>query len=217
MTEGGFIGMDLASSPASPTACIGLGADLSLSFVGLLRHDADLVALVVSEKPSLTAIDAPLTLPQGQCCLEESCGCQPQHGPGRECERELAKMGIPCYFTTKRSIIKKMACRGLALRKTLESRGFPVIEIYPYASKVLLWGRPIPSKSKPGGLAFLRAKLAELVPGLSAYTADFSHHLGDAAVAAYTAYLHSRGETEQLGTLEEGVISIPRRPGASLG
>ena len=213
MSQSDFIGIDLTSSPAKSSACIGLDIDLNLAFAGLLSADADLVALVTSENPSLTAIDAPLTLPEGLCCLEEGCGCQPEHGRGRECERQLAKLGTPCYFTTKRSIIKEMVCRGVALRSTLDNRGFRVIEVYPYATKVRLWGKPIPSKSKPDGLAFLRARLAELMPSLAPYVADLSHDLCDAAAAAYTAYLHYSSKTEQVGSLEEGVICIPRHPG----
>jgi len=218
MTQSDFIGIDLTSSAKKPSACVGLDKHLSLAFIGFLSADADLVALVSSQPSCLAAIDAPLTLPKGLCCLEESrldslsCSCQPEQEKGRECERELARQGIPCYFTTKRSIIKNMVYRGIKLRKELENRGYQVIEVYPYASKVRLWGKPIPSKSKPGGLAFLQAKLTSLVPCLASYMADFSHDLCDAAIAAYTAYLHYGNKTEQIGNFEDGVIYIPKHP-----
>jgi predicted nuclease with RNAse H fold len=212
MTQSDFIGIDLTSSPKKPSACVGLDKHLSLAFFGFLSTDNDLVALVSSQPSCLAAIDAPLTLPKGLCCLEESCSCQPEQERGRECERELAKQGIPCYFTTKRSIIKKMVYRGIKLRKELEGRGYQVIEIYPYASKVRLWGKPIPPKSKPGGLAFLQTKLTSLVPCLASYVADLGHDLCDAAIAAYTAYLHYWKETEQMGNPEDGVIYIPKHP-----
>ena len=212
MTQSDFIGIDLTSSPKKPSACVGLDKHLSLAFFGFLSTNNDLVALISSQPSCLTAIDAPLTLPKGLCCLEESCSCQPEQGRGRECERELAKQGIPCYFTTKRSIIKNMVYRGIKLRKELEDRGYQVIEVYPYASKVRLWGKPIPPKSKPGGLAFLQAKLASLMPCLAPYVADLSHHLCDAAIAAYTAYLHYWKETEQIGNPADGLIYIPKHP-----
>jgi len=212
MTKSDFIGIDLTSSPKKPSACVGLDKHLSLAFFGFLSTDNDLVALVSSQPSCLAAIDAPLTLPKGLCCLEESCSCQPGRERGRECERELAKQGIPCYFTTKRSIIKNMVNRGIRLRKELEDRGYQVIEVYPYASKVRLWGKPIPAKSKPEGLAFLQAKLTSLVPCLASYVADLSHDLCDAAIAAYTAYLHYWKETEQIGNPADGAIYIPRHP-----
>jgi len=211
VTQSNFIGIDLTSSPERASACIGLDDNLNLGFAGFLHSDTDLVALVISQAPRVTAIDAPLTLPKGLCCLEESCRCQPIQGKGRECERQLARLGIPCYFTTKRSIIKRMMYRGVELKRRLEDRGYQVIEVYPYASKVRLWGKPVPSKARSAGLALSRAKLANLMPSLTPHVADFDHHLCDAALAAHTAYLHHRNATEQIGSLKEGAIYIPKK------
>ena len=211
MTKSEFIGIDLTSSPKKSSACIGLDKELNLIFIGFLRTDSDIIALLCSQPSCLVAIDAPLTLPKGLCCLEESCSCQPKSsGKGRECEQELAKLGIPCYFTTKRSIIKPMVYRGVKIRGELEGRGYHVIEIYPYASKVRLWGKPIPKKTRPDGLDFLRDRLTSLVPCLTPYIDRFNHDLCDAAIAAYTACLYYSGETEQIGDPGEGTIYIPR-------
>jgi predicted nuclease with RNAse H fold len=105
-----------------------------------------------------------------------------------------------------------MVYRGIELRKRLEGRGYQVIEVYPYASKVRLWGKPVPSKLRSGGLALSRTRLANLLPTLAPYTADFNHDLCDAALAAYTAYLYHQNATEQIGSLEEGAIYIPETP-----
>jgi len=211
MTQSDFIGIDLTSSAKKSSACIGLDKNLSLAFIGFLSSDSDIVALVSNQSSCVTAIDAPLTLPQGLCCLEESCSCQPiWSGKGRECERELARQGMPCYFTTKKSIIKIMVYRAIKLTKELEDRGYDVIEVYPYASKVRLWGRDFPPKLKPDGLAFLQTHLASLMPCLAPYIVYFNHDLCDAAIAAYTAYLHYLDKTEQIGNLEEGSIYIPK-------
>jgi predicted nuclease with RNAse H fold len=210
MADYSFIGLDLTSSPKRPSACIGLDRHLDLAFTGYLGTNADLAGFFMSQSPCIIAIDAPLTLPKGLCCLEESCGCRPGQGGVRECERRLASLGIPCYFTTKKSIIKGMAYRAIELKGELENRGCEVVEVYPYASKVRLWGTPIPLKSGPEGLAFLRNHLADLIPSLSPYILDFSHHLCDAAIAAYTAYLYHHNEAEQIGNPTEGTIVIPR-------
>ncbi len=207
MPEADFIGLDLTSSQRKPSACVGLDKELGLIFMGFLSSNVDIIAMVESHSPGFIAIDAPLTLPQGLCCLEESCSCKSEKG--RECERELARLGIPCYFTTKHSIIREMVYRGIRIRNKLESRGYKVIEIYPYATKIRLWGKPIPSKLKPAGLNFLQLHLTELMPCLSPYINDFNHDLCDAAVAAYTAYLHYLNRTEQVGNPKEGVIFIP--------
>jgi len=205
-----FIGIDLTSSSQKPSACVGLGEDLNLVFAGFLVADSDIVASVSSHVFCIVAIDAPLTLPQGFCCLGKNCGCQAKSPKkGRKCERDLAKLGISSYFTSKKSIIKEMVYRGIRIRKDLEERGNKVVEVYPYASKVCLWGKPIPSKLKPAGLDFLRSHLVTLMPSLTPYVADFNHDLCDAAIAAHTAYLCNLGKTLEFGDPTEGTICIP--------
>ena len=175
---------------------------------GFLGTDADILELVPSYK--LVAIDAPLSLPKGLCCLEESCSCQPStEVKGRDCERELARQGIPCYFTTKKSIIKEMVKRGIRLKARLECMGCEVIEVYPYVSKVRLLGKNIPKKTTPAGLVFLKQHISQLLPNLAPHIDGFSHDLCDAAIAAYTAFLHYQDKTEPCGDPEEGIIYIP--------
>ena len=158
----------------------------------------------------LIAIDAPLSLPKGLCCLEDSCSCRPiSEVKGRNCERELAKLGIPCYFTTKKSIIKAMVYRGIRLKTELEAMGYKVIEVYPYASKLRLFGKPIPSKLNPDGLTFLKQRICQLLPDITTYIDRFSHDMCDATIAAYTAFLCSQGKTELCGETEEGAICLP--------
>ena len=205
-----FIGIDLTSSPKRPTACVGLDDKLHLIFDDLLSGDADILESIASYRPRIVAIDAPLGLPKGLCCLEESCSCQPlAPAKGRACERELSRRGIPSYYTTKRSIIKNMVYRAISLKREIDARGCEVIEVYPYATKVALFGRSIPSKSKPSGISFLRQRLAQLMPQLTAYLPRFNHDLCDALIAAYNAYLYARGEAEAVGDLEEGAICVP--------
>jgi predicted nuclease with RNAse H fold len=161
-----FLGIDLTASSKKPSACVGLDKRLDVVFDGLLCSNSEVLGLAETYHPCVIAIDAPLALPVGLCCLEESCGCRPTCSlKGRHCERSLAGLGIPCYFTTKKSIIKAMAYRGIELRTALEARGHQVIEVYPHASKLRLWSGPIPSKSKQEGMRFLREHLVALLPG----------------------------------------------------
>lgn len=204
------MGADLTSAEAKPSACVGLDRELRLIYFGFLYHDSDIVKLAARHGFELVAIDAPLSLPKGLCCLEESCSCQPITGiKGRRCERELAGLGIPCYFTTKKSIIKAMVYRGIRLKAELESKGYEVIEVYPYASKVRLFGGNIPKKTTPAGLAFLKQHISRLLPGIAPYVDGFNHDLCDGAIAAYTAFLHSQNKTELCGEPEEGSICLP--------
>lgn len=175
-----------------------------------MRQDSDILELVLKYQFDLVAIDAPLSLPKGLCCLEPDCPCQPTaEVKGRSCEQELARQGIPCYFTTKKSIIKDMVMRGIRLKAELESMGFEVIEVYPYATKVRLFGKKIPQKTTPAGLAFLKQRIGQLLPGTAPYVSEFNHDLCDAAIAAYTALLHQQGKTEPYGDPEEGIIHLP--------
>jgi predicted nuclease with RNAse H fold len=211
MPQAEFVGIDLTSSPNRPSACVGLDKELNLAFTKLVTFDSEISDLAETYSPGIIGIDAPLALPEGLCCLEESCACQPERlEKGRECERILAKLGIPCYFSTKRSIIKEMVYRGIRLREELEHQGHRVIEVYPYASKIRLWGNPIPKKSRPEGLDFLRHRLAGLLPLLDPHVADFSHDLCDAAIAAHTAYLAWAGAAEPLGDSADGLIWAPK-------
>ena len=208
--KGGFLGIDLTSTGAKPSACLGLDRELHLTYSGFLYRDSDILEVVNRHGFELVAIDAPLSLPDGLCCLEESCSCQARAGfRGRSCERELAKLGIACYFTTKNSIIKAMVYRGISLKTKLEAIGYEVMEVYPYATKVRLFGKPIPSKLKPDGLRFLKQHIGCLLPNIVSYVDGFNHDLCDAAIAAYTAFLHIQGRTELCGDTEEGAVCLP--------
>lgn len=209
-TRTSFAGVDLTSSSQKPSAYALLGAGLEVRSLESWPNDSEIIEAVERDQPVLVAIDAPLSLPKGLCCMDEACSCQPSsERNGRLCERELARIGIPSYFTTKKSIIKNMVCRALVLSEGLTCRGYEVIEVYPYASKVRLWGRDIPRKTTPEGLEFLIAHLAAVIPGVGQLRSRLDHDLCDALIAAYTAYLHHRGRADVLGDTEEGLISIP--------
>ncbi|MFW6105480.1 MAG: hypothetical protein ACOC7P_02735, partial [Chloroflexota bacterium] len=72
-----FFGIDLTSTKAKPSACLGLDSESQLVYLGFLTENSDIVALLNFYSPQVIAIDAPLSLPLGLCCLEESCPCKP--------------------------------------------------------------------------------------------------------------------------------------------
>ena len=74
----GVLGIDLTSTEAKPSACLGLDRDLHLIYSGFLYKDSDILKVTRRYSFELVAIDAPLSLPEGLCCLEESCSCQPE-------------------------------------------------------------------------------------------------------------------------------------------
>ena len=205
-----FIGIDLTSSPSKPTACVALDDALHLSWFDFFCGDADIIEVIEHHHPRLVAVDAPLSLPRELCCLEKSCPCQPLSPvKGRLCERELSRRGISCYYTTKRSRIKNMVYRAISLKEEIAGRGYYVIEVYPYATKVQFFGRHVLRKTTPAGITFLRERIGSLMPYLGPYLPRFSHDLCDALLAAYTAYLYKEEKVENIGDMVEGVIVIP--------
>jgi predicted nuclease with RNAse H fold len=206
-----FLGIDLSASSKRGSAYAVLDRQGSLTHLDSFTYLDDLLVILEDKSPSLIAIDAPLSLPNGLDCLEEShpCSTVPDQ-KGRIAEQELARMHIGCFFTTKRSIIKALIYRGMDLQRELVSRGYEVVEVYPYATKVILFGNKIPPKNSARGLAFLKDKLSGLIDGLDPYINGLNHDGCDALLAAYTARLHSESQTEALGIPEEGYVMVPK-------
>ena len=204
-------GIDLTSTAVKPTACLALDTEGQLIYFGFLSTDADIISVQNSYSPQVIAIDAPLSLPLGMCCLEKSCPCRPNSGDkNRKCDRELRRHGIPCYPTTKETFIKELIYRGISLKNKLCHQGFRVIEVYPYATKIRLFGKAIPPKTTREGMTFLKRELANLLPSFSPYLHLFDHNLCDATMAAYTGLLCHENRTEALGDGKEGLIFIPK-------
>ena len=205
-----FLGIDLTATAKRASACAVVDGDANIVYLDSFESTVTLLDWLEAEPPSVIAIDAPLSLPLGLCCLEETHKCFPSmDGKGRASERELAQLRIGCFFTTKRSIIKTMIYRALELREELQRRGHEVIEVYPYASKVILFGGKIPRKNNSKGVAFLKDRLSRHIGGLSAHEDSLDHDKCDALLAAHTAYLHHNGRTDSLGIPEEGFIVVP--------
>lgn len=203
-------GIDLTSNETKPTACLGLDSKLQLVCLGFLAQNSDIIGIMNLYSPRVIAIDAPLSLPLGLCCLEESCPCQPRFKRrNRQCDQELRQQGIGCYPTSKKTFIKSLIYRGIELKNKLTHLGFPVIEVYPYASKVRLFGQTMPKKTTPQGVVFLKEQLENLLPGLKPYLSMFDHDLCDATIAAYTAFLYCQNMVDVLGNEEEGLIFVP--------
>jgi predicted nuclease with RNAse H fold len=125
-------------------------------------------------------------------------------------ELELARMGISCFFTSKGSIIRSLIYRGIKLSRQLTGLGFEVVEVYPHATKVVLFGDKVPPKNSAQSLKFMKEHLPRLVKGLEPYLPSMDRNLYDAVVNSYTAYLHSQDNTDVLGSQTEGLLALPK-------
>jgi predicted nuclease with RNAse H fold len=206
-----ILGIDLTATEQRPSACAALDVAARVLDLRLCQTDNDLLALAEEYRPEVVAIDAPLSLPAGLDCLEETCPCrQTLPHKGRACEQALARLGIGCYFTTKRSLIKTMVYRGIALQVELVRRGLTVIEVYPFATRRRLFGR-LPGKATRAGREALWARLRPLLAsGPALPEALPSHDVLDALLAAYTGLLYAHHQAEALGDPTEGLLWLPK-------
>lgn len=207
-----LVGIDLTAGVRATDVAALDAAGRAVRF-DALRTDDDILAVVRDVGGQVVAIDSPIGLPAGLCCLEESCSCSPTTGlTGRSAERELARLGIPCFWTTKRTIIRRMIYRAMMLKDRLEAEGMVVLEVYPYAVKRVLLGRHLPRKSSREGLARLTDGARALLPSCE-WPTDWSpsHDQLDALFCAITARLYSLGQTESLGAPNEIPIILPVR------
>ena len=197
--------MDLAGLPTNPSG-VAVLRDGRLEMLTSVGSDDEIVGLAQALGPrTVLAVNAPLTLPRGRCCLDDDCRCR--HDPGtrsRALERQLAREKVPILAS---ALIKVLARRGIALAITLRAAGFTVLETYPYATMLLL-GLPTRGKRSRQGRRTIAEALAPLVPGLD--HPDATEHELDAVVCALTADLWLRGRCRLVGEPSEGEMVVPR-------
>jgi len=214
-----FAGVDLTFYDTKASAYALLGADqagLKLLQIRSYYADSEIVAAIETDHPTLVGIDAPLSKPTGLHCFNRQCACvDPPDGKGRQCELDLAREGIPSYFTGKNSFIAPLINRGIRLKNELNAKGFEVLEVYPYASKHMLWRgripageRTFPKKTSGEGRRFLHCCLSDTID--LAGNGLLNHDQYDAILAAYTVYLHHQGRSRLVGHTAEGQIAVPR-------
>ncbi len=206
-----YVGVDLtAGGRVSDVAALDL-AGQRVAFATALT-DVELLAVLAELRAAVVAVDSPMALPMGYCCLEESCACGPVDGAvGRSAERALIKLGIPCFWTTKRTIIKRMIYRAMGLRIRLEAAGYTPLEVFPYAVKRMLLGPRLPRKNRPEGVAYLVAGARSLLPACR-WPEPWrpGHDQLDALYCAMTARLFALGATDALGDAAEMPIIVPK-------
>ena len=209
-----ILGVDLRASSKRPSTIVALNQQATVEFMHCFSEDYELVEIAQSHQPQLIVIGAPLGLPLGLHCLETSCQCSfavPQR-KGRLLELELSRMGISCFFTSKGSIIRGLIYRGMGLSRQLRELGFQVIEAYPHATKVILFGDKVPPKNSAASLVFMKERLSPLIGGLSLHLNGLDGNACDAVLNAYTGVLHTQGATDILGAPEEGTLVLPKLP-----
>ena len=208
------LGVDLRASSKKPSSFAVLDTQSHLTELSSFYEDSELIKLVNDLQPDLVAIGAPLNLPSGFCCLDQTCDCRfsVSDRKGRLLELELAKMGISCFYTNKGSIIRDLIYRGIRLSNMLRESGHTVIEVYPHATKMLLFGDKVPPKNSAISVSYMIGHLTPLVSGMERHADDLDRNTCDAIINAYTGQLHAQSKTDVLGDPEEGILVLPKLP-----
>jgi uncharacterized protein len=196
-----ILGLDLAGSPRRPTGfCVLSGRRVQ---VGHLYGDEGILATVATAAPQLIAIDAPLALPAGRCCLRDTCVCA-RTTHFRVSDYELRRLGIR-FFPITLGPMRQLTQRGMQLKVTLEARGIPVIETYPGAAQDI-WGIPR-QRDVPG----LRRGLSRFrLSGLDRM--ERSPHVLDAVTCALVGKLYLDGGAWGIGSPDEALMILPPLP-----
>ncbi|MGQ9478870.1 MAG: DUF429 domain-containing protein [Thermoproteota archaeon] len=190
-----FIGIDLAGVEKRPSGIAVMDDSLRVETT-LLYSDAEIVGKVLSVKPLVTAIDAPLSLPRGRVSLRVKSSIHL-----RECDRELLRRRIK-FFPITLGPMRILTERGIRLRSLLEKSGFTVIEVYPGGAQDIL---NIPRKTSD--LNGLRKGLVRI--GVRGLRSQETHHELDAVTAALVAKMFYDKEYDAYGDPEEGLIIMP--------
>lgn len=186
-----IVGIDLAGVEKRPTGfCFLEGMKVKTS---LLFTDEEIIEEVKKAKPSIVAIDAPLSLPKGRKSIEERTDIHL-----RECDRELLRRGIK-FFPITLGPMRKLTERGIKLKKKLEKEGFRVIEVYPGGAQDVLG---IPRKQK--GVEKLAKGLERL--GIKRIKKRITDHELDAITCAFVGKLFLEGKSETLGDSKGGIV-----------
>jgi uncharacterized protein YprB with RNaseH-like and TPR domain/predicted nuclease with RNAse H fold len=197
------VGIDLAGSKENPTGFCSL--DDAKATPQTVWTDEEILNAVFEYDPDIVSIDSPLTLPDGRCCVEESCECS-EHGIMRECERLLKQRGVnvyPCLIDSMRNL----TARGHRLSRKLLDHGYETIESYPGAAQDVL---NIPRKQI--SLEELEVGLRDTGIDIEDSDSEITNDELDALTSALVGHFYLADQYEHVGRSEESGIVIPSIP-----
>jgi predicted nuclease with RNAse H fold len=217
MNEIMYVGLDPSASAQKKSGICVLNRNKEVQFIGKWNNFEEIIKILtpLNVKKYLIGIDGPLQLPHelDVCCFSYPSVCQHQQTTaykGRYCESILIKMGYRCFMTSKNSFVKSWILRCLNLKEYLQKQSFDTLEVFPFATRRILF----PDLSgKKQTLQFRKILLSNLRRwGVHFPPEDriYSHDELDAVLAAITALLHGNHQTEMIGDERDGFIIIPK-------
>ncbi|MGC8895240.1 MAG: DUF429 domain-containing protein [Candidatus Bathyarchaeia archaeon] len=182
-----IIGIDLAGSSKNPTGWA-LWKNKTVK-TKLVYTNKEIIESVVTDKPSIIAIDAPLRLPK--------------KGILRSVDKEMIKRGYRVFPPTLPAM-KKLTLRAIRINKLIVEKGYKTIEVHPTSTRKAL-DMPLKDWGK------IQTLLKDIGLKGDIETPHLTPHEIDAVTAALTAYLQIQNQTESIGDEEEGYIIVPKR------
>ncbi len=174
------IGIDLAGKEKNPTGVAVLEDQRIDSEV--MNENSEIIEKCKLQDPKIIAIDSPLSFPEDNGL--------------RDSDSKLVKRGYR-VLPPKLGGMEVLTRRGIQFAEKLSELNFKVIEVHPLTSGRILFE----TKSKGEWLSLLSEKGWEIKP-------NTNQHEKDSIIAAFTGYLHLKGETEKVG--EDRGIIIPK-------
>ena len=182
-----IIGIDLAGSSKNPTGWA-LWKNKTVK-TKLVYTSKEIMESVVTNKPSIIAIDAPLRLPK--------------KGILRSADKEMIKRGYRVFPPTLPAM-KKLTSRAMRINKLIVEKGYKTVEVHPTSTRKAL-NMPLKDWGK------IQTLLKDIGLKGDIETRHLTPHEIDAVTAALTAYLQIQNQTESVGDEEEGYIIIPKK------
>ena len=180
-----IVGIDLAGVSKNPTGWT-LWRNKAVSACHLYSNN-EIIRESVTPKPTIIAIDAPLSLPK--------------KGMMRKADMQMHKLGYP-VFPPRFRAMEKLTLRAIEISQKIIKDGFSIIEVHPTSTRKALKMPPKDwSKVQKGFVGM----------GLEGDIKDraLSPHELDAVTAALTGYLHLNRKTQLIGNTKEGYIVVP--------
>ena len=187
MRENVIIGIDLAGVEKNPTGWA-LWKNKVISTCHLYENQ-EILEHLTKFKPTLIAIDAPLSLPR--------------KGTMRKADKEMYRRGYP-VFPPRFPAMEKLTLRAMKIIQQIKREKLHIIEVHPTSTRKAL---KIPTKD------WEKIQNVFLHMGLKGdlETRVLTSHEIDAVTAALTGYLYLQGKTELIGDKEEGYIVVPTK------
>ena len=136
---------------------------------------------------------------------------KPPYTRGDIVNPSLIKKGFRCFLTSRNSFVKSWILRCLNLNSYLQNQSINSIEVFPFATRRILFPHLTGKKQTRLFREELVIQLTQWGVQFPQHRKSYSHDELDAMLAAVTALLHDLQQTESVGDERDGYITIPKR------